>query len=168
MSLTGDTTFATPTDPQNQCRLSQLPAELCLKIFRLVHRFLTSLHQAARDWDDKTRDWAPLSTQALATCQLYYQEAWQVLYEENVVRVECTNTISRPTISCGLSYKEVLLYLQIGPAGMPVDQYTPPYIRNSYSLGPPPFQKYYEVLSKIRDVDLHILFFWRIRLVRLL
>jgi len=153
MSLTGDTTFETPTNPQNQCRLLQLPAELRLKIFRLVHRFLTPLHQATCDWDDKTRDWAPLSTQALATCQLYYQEAWQVLYEENVVRVVCTNESG---IGCELSDKEALLYLENGPESMPVDHYAPPYIRNPHSPGPAPFQKYYEVLSKIRNIDLHI------------
>lgn len=75
MPLGGAATFEKPTNPQSECRLFQLPAELRLKVFRLVRRFSTPLHQAAHGLGNGESWWAPLSTQALAACQLYYREA---------------------------------------------------------------------------------------------
>lgn len=101
--------FSKPANPQAGSRLVQLPAEIRLKIFRLLSKQLQPIRSdSQRDDQNQYVDadqadvhvedaacpgGATLSSQALRTCQLFYQEGSHVLYKENTLSLYCRSSV---------------------------------------------------------------------------
>ena len=95
---------------QRECWFFQLPAEIRLKVLRLLYKFPTPLQPCPRTIRSPGGTSQPITdvpllwpqtqdkayAQTLATCQKYYGEACQVLYGENILVIstdEDTNAI---------------------------------------------------------------------------
>jgi len=92
------TVFAQPCDPQTPSRLSQLPPELRLKIWRLLHKhekplgsgsILPIVENFYHNDDTADLSMIELSGQALGCCQMLRNEMWSILYGENTVVITC-------------------------------------------------------------------------------
>ena len=83
--------FQSPCDPQQSSRLLQLPAELRVKIIRLLCQSkepVPGRQKRIRIASSASHN-CNLSAQLLSCGQLLYSEASQVLYKENVARIIC-------------------------------------------------------------------------------
>lgn len=98
-------TFTQPCNPQSASRLIQLPAELRLKIMRMLHQNVGPLDSTAvlptstydysqHDSKDAERPLVELSAQTLACCQVLKKEASSILYEENTLAIQCPRPLS--------------------------------------------------------------------------
>lgn len=100
--------FTKPEFSQEQSHFLQIPAELRLKILRLLSKkdkVLMSIKETYEtngpSWQDEASTWydeLQLSSQLLLTCQILYREAYNVLYCENELGIYCTE-INRNEIS---------------------------------------------------------------------
>lgn len=91
--------FQEPASAQTGCALMQLPVELRLQILRSLHRTSdrtiytlanTPISEDKPARSANFRDNMQLSAQSLRCCQKLLGEAAHVLYNENVLQVECT------------------------------------------------------------------------------
>lgn len=80
---------------QNASRLTQLPAEIRLKVLRLLLKHPGYLEpvliERDRGFDPGSSDdpIIELSAQLLACCQSLHKQAWPILYGENILRIVC-------------------------------------------------------------------------------
>lgn len=125
--------FKQPSNPQTSSRLVQLPAEIRLKIYRLLHKNDKPLY-SEEEIEEVLNDNGPnadeeyfatsdhsllsyqsnvsLSSQLLATCQQVYLEGQAILYATNVLSICCN--IRGSYIDCSILNMMVTLPVDIG------------------------------------------------------
>lgn len=145
--------FQNQCNNQKGCHLFQLPPELRFKIFRFIHKSPTPLrpildvdsNQAFCDYE--------LSAQSFATCQLYYNEARQVLYGENILRINCkVEPESLFPLMCEVF--DAFTYLPCVAEDLSAEDDLHSIVRDSGHGAQ--FEDYYDGLAKIENIDLRI------------
>ena len=89
--------FELPANPQELSRLVQLPPEIKLMIFALLHKLPKPIEPQSPFLpnDIPHRYNTQMSSQLFRTCQTLFLEASDVLYRENSLVINCTHTLLR-------------------------------------------------------------------------
>lgn len=156
------TRFSQPYNSQSASRLMQLPAELYLKVLRLVLRhpgYLKPLPIEQSHGSCCVADTVPiveLSAQLLATCQSVYKQAWPVLYGDNTLRVIC-QSVSPHYHSCYVLGAGIELHCSADD--MPAEGYDLLSLARRCANDDwltRRFAKHYGGLSKIQNIELSV------------